>query len=210
MGKYKGTAISSEVENSVGEQTFCDWKGEKIVKMKITKNKSNMPAQANQRTVFVGLVSLASLFGEAAALGFPGRPRKQEPEHAFMHTNPGGGTVNETGEVSVDYARIVCAKGNLAAPKVTLTAGEDGILTFTHPAQERGWRREGSDRLYAVLLEKELMEVQVVELNTRSEEEPVTVTLEEGWQAENLCVYVFFRAAKGKKVSDSKLVEVKV
>ena len=91
-----------------------------------------------------------------------------------------------------------------------LTAGEDGILTFTHPAQERGWRREGSDRLYAVLLEKELMEVQVVELNTRSEEEPVTVTLEEGWQAENLCVYVFFRAAKGKKVSDSKLVEVKV
>ena len=42
------------------------------------------------------------------------------------------------------------------------------------------------------------------------EEEPVTVTLEEGWQTENLCVYVFFRAAKGKKVSDSKLVEVKV
>ncbi len=209
MGKYKETAISREVINSVGGQTFCDWRGEKIVKMKITKNKSKTPAQVDQRTAFVRLVELAGMLGEAAALGFPKRPRKQDPEQALMHASPGVVTVDESGEVMVDYARIVCAKGPLLEPKVTLTAGEDNTLTFTHPAQERGWRRESTDRLYAVLLEKELKEVQVVELNTRSEADPVTVTLEEGWKRENLCVYVFYRAAQGKKVSNSQYVEVK-
>lgn len=52
------------------------------------------------------------------------------------------------------------------------------------------------------------MKVQVVELNKRSEANPVTVTLEEGRKQENLSVYVFYRAAKGKKVSDSKYLEV--
>lgn len=209
MGDYKETAISRQVYKSVGGQTFCEWRGKKVVKMKITSNSSKTPAQIAQRRAFAELADLSYLFGEAAELGFPKRPRVQTPQNAFMQANAGVVTVDETGEMTVDYPRITCSKGSLTVPAVTVTSDDEThSLTFEHPAQSNGWHRNVTDRLVAVVLEKVQKEVQVFELNNRSDAEPVTVQFDAAWSKENLCVYVFVLAENGKQASPTQYLNI--
>lgn len=209
MAIFQATAIARRIKKSVGEQTFCQVKGQNVVKMKIEENSSNTPAQQRQRRVFTELSDWGNIFGEATKLGFPTRQRQQSAQNAFMQANAGIVSVSEEGEVSVDYTGIICSKGRLDIPKVTVTcAGDPPVLTFTHPVQKNGRCRKATDRLYAAVLEKELEEVEVFELNKRSEAEAVTAELEEGWKKENLHVYVFVLSEKGDKASDTKYVEL--
>lgn len=210
MGRYKATAISRRLKKSVGEQTFYLLNGQNIVRMKNEENSSNTPAQALQRRLFTALGDLGWLFEDAAAIGFPARPRKHSPHNAFMKANAGVVKADEGGEVTVDYAAINCSNGRLELPKklsVTLNS-ENNTLTFVHPAENFGRNRKGSDRLYAVLLEKELKETVLLELNHRSDSEPVVVTIDEEWQVENLCVYVFVLTEKGKRASMTKFIQI--
>lgn len=209
MAIYQSTAIARRVKKSVGEQTFCQMKGQNVVKMKIEENTSNTPAQQRQRRAFTELSDWGNIFGEAVELGFPSRQKQLSAQNAFMQANAGVVSVSEEGEVSVDYARIACSKGRLEVPKVTVTCtGEPPVLTFTHPAQKNGRCRKATDLLYAAVLEKELEEVAVFELNKRSDAEAVTAELDETWKKENLCVYVFVLSEKGDKASDTKYVEL--
>lgn len=209
MAIYQATAIARRIKRSVGEQTFCQVNGQNVVKMKIEENTSNTPAQQRQRRIFTELSDWGNIFGEAAALGFPTRQRQLSVQNAFMQANAEVVSVSEEGEITVDYTQIACSKGRLDVPKVTVTCtGEPPVLTFTHPAQKNGRCRKATDRLYAAVLEKELEEVEVFELNKRSEAEAVTAELDEAWKKENLCVYVFVLSENGDKASDTKYVEV--
>lgn len=210
MAIYQGTAIARRLKKSAGEQTFCHVKGQNIVKMKIEENTSKTPAQIRQRRIFTMMWDLTDLFGEAAWYGYPSRSIVWSPENAFMEANAGVVTVNEQDELVVDYEKIACSKGRLLNPPTTVEAdAEAGTLTFTHTAQGDGYKRNASDCLYAVVLEKQMEEVAVYELNKRSDKDPVVVTLEEGWSKDNLCIYIFVLTEKRNRASNTTYLKLK-
>ena len=209
MALYETSLIFRRLKKSAGKATFSQWRGMDILREKILENSSNTSAQQRQRLLFAVLMDWSGIFGEAAALGFPGRPRKQSPENAFAEANAGMATLDADGEVVVDYARIVCSEGMLKAPKVTATFNaEEGCLTFTHVAEVDGHRRYATDRLFVALLNKEEKEVTVHELNQRKDATPASVTLTDGWEVENLCIYAFYLRKDGRRASDTKYVEI--
>ena len=65
MGTFKNTAITRDVRNSVGDQTFCKWKGLQIVKQKVGNNTSNTDAQQMQRKRWQTGMELDALFAAA-------------------------------------------------------------------------------------------------------------------------------------------------
>ena len=209
MGKYKETSISQEVNRSVGGQTFYKWRGEMLVRMKIKSNSSSTPAQQRQRQLFAELLRWCGIFSGVAALGFPGRARKQSPENAWAQANAGIVTLDTEGEVMVDYSRIICSKGTLEAPEVTVTFNaEDGSLSFLHSVDEDGRGKYATDRLFVVLLDKMRKKVKVHELNRRKDTAPVTVMLKDGWDVENLCIYAFYLREDGRRASATTYVEI--
>ncbi|WP_251619831.1 DUF6266 family protein [Odoribacter lunatus] len=209
MALYETSLIFRRLKKSAGKATFSKWRGMDVMKEKIVENESSTPAQQRQRRIFTELMDWCGIFGEAAALGFPTRARVQTPENAFAQANAGVVTMDEEGEVVVDYSRIVCSKGTLVAPEVTMTVGDEKeSLTFLHVADENGYHKYATDCLYAVILEKERKEVQVHELNERKDATPVTVMLKEGWDTENLCVYVFYLRQDGKRASATRYVKI--
>lgn len=205
MAEVKATAIARKLKKSAGEQTFCQRKGKTIAKMKIDENKSKTPSQQKQRARWRRLSNLELLFDTVSSISFPSRPKNLSYHNAFMQANLDAVSVNDELETTVDYARILCAKGRLTVPHTTVEYDpETRQLTFTHKAESNGRMKEVSDMLYAVVVEKEQKETEVVELNRRSENDPVSFTLPEEWSKEELEVYVFVLSANGRKASDSK------
>lgn len=216
MGRQDNTSISRNLRNSVGDETFCQWRGITVVKKKIKKNKSNTIAQQRQRTLWRTLMELVVLFSPSSALGFPRRKREHTGDNVFAEANANTQVItvteNEeaTGEddkwlTTVDFSKITCAKGTLRLPRQITMAydGENNALSFTVGAETRGPRREEDDRLYAMVVETELMDSELFELCTRGEGGMTTANLPEGWVSTNLAVYLFVVSADGKKASKS-------
>ena len=169
MGTFKNTAITRDVRNSVGDQTFCKWKGLQIVKQKVGNNTSNTDAQQMQRKRWQTGMELDALFAAASVLGFPGRKRTHTPSNVFTHENVNDQIIEvaanpqATGEddkwtATVNWESIRCAKGKLRLlRKVTVTLSPEGdTLSFTVTAEDRGPQREDDDELYALVVETEL------------------------------------------------------
>lgn len=211
MAIYHATAIARRLKKSAGEQTFCRTRGRNVVKMKVEENPSNTPLQQRQRLAWKRGLELEELFDEVSGVAFPSRPIYQTYHNAFMQANGGVVSVDEAMQVTVDYERVVCAKGRLRVPKnMTVTwRAEDRQLEFAHEAEGSGVGRKPEDMLYAAVVEKELEELELVELNRRSEGDAAMFTLPEGWSEERLAVYVFVLSEDKRKASDSKYMEVK-
>ncbi len=211
MAIYQATAIARRLKNSVGEQTFYQRMGQSVVKMKVEENTSNTPLQQRQRLVWKKMQDVESLFDEVAAVGFPSRPVYQTHHNAFMQANGGVVSVNDEQQVTVAYERIFCAKGSLKGPLDMAVAfeAEGRQLVFTHRAAGNGTGKKKDDMLYAAVVEKNLEEIELVELKRRSDSEAAMFSLPESWDAEQLAVYVFVLSENRRKASDSKYLEVK-
>lgn len=206
MAIFQATGLTRRLSKSAGEQTFCQVRGRNVAKMKITDNKSNTPKQQAQRLKWSTLSEIEYAFDEVVRVGFPSRPVYHTVHNAFMQANKGVIEVGEDGEAVVHYERIVCAKGRQELPKqVQVTVSEaDRQLTFTHSVETNGARREKSDMLYAAVLEKELAELELFPLNSRSSEEAKDITLNADWDMQQLAIYVFVLSEDGHKASMSK------
>lgn len=211
MAIYQATAVARRLKKSLGEQTFCRNRGRDVVKMKVEENTSNTPLQQRHRLAWKRKLELEELFDEASYIGFPKRPEFQTFHNAFMQANGEVVEVNESLEVTVDYTRILCAQGKLRVPKVmsVTCSADDRQLVFTHNAEKNGYKKREDDMLYAAVLEKELEELEVLELNRRSEDEAVIFQMPEDWVVEQLAVYVFVLSKDKHKASNSVYMEVK-
>ena len=214
MGTFDNTAISRKQRNSVGDQTFCQWRGTNVVKQKIQENKSNTPAQQQQRKRWSKGVDIEVLFEAAYTIGFPGRKRIHSPANAFSSENmkkeKGVFTTEEDGTVTVDYSLITCAKGRLRLPAEINVSyeTENNSLTFSITAEEAGVRRNTTDIVYALVVETEMFDSELMELGTRGEGGIKTMELKSGWSATDLAIYVFVVSEDGKKASDSRHLTV--
>ena len=221
MGTFKNTAITRDVRNSVGDQTFCKWKGLQIVKQKVGNNTSNTDAQQMQRKRWQTGMELDALFAAATELGFPGRKRTHTPSNVFTHENVNDQIIEvaanpqATGEddkwtATVNWESIRCAKGKLRLPrKVTVTLSPEGdTLSFTVTAEDRGPQREDDDELYALVVETELRDSTLQRVCARADGGTASVELPDDWDSTKLAVYLFMVSADGKKASDSKHVTV--
>lgn len=221
MGKFKNTSVSRSLRNSIGDETYCEWRGIPVVKRKISANSSDTPAQQQQRARWAAGVELDALFAEASELGFPGRPREFSPGNAFtkanvnarvieVAANPQSTGPDDKWTTTVNWEAVRCAKGRLRLPRqVTVTLSPEGdALNFTVTAEQRGPQRSEDDELYALAVETEQRDAVLQSLCTRGEGGTATLALPAGWDSSKLAVYLFMVSADGKKASDSKHVTV--
>lgn len=212
MATFKSTPITSDVQNSIDNQTFCKWRSMNIAKKKVGENKSNTLAQQKQRLRMEKVVELSAPFDVAAQIGFPGKNSVEDYVNAFVGANLNDRVVevNDDLEVTVNYEEIQCAKGRRMLPRsftVTLDA-ETKTLTFTHSTEARGKLRDKEDKFYALVVEPDLVDSELYDLDTRTGTEPVTITLPEEWATSALEVYVFALSKDGKKASNSRHLTV--
>ena len=209
------------MRKSVGDQTFCQFRGENVCKQKIETNESNTLEQQRQRARWKKGQDLTVLFGASTEIGYPGRPRTYSPDNAFRHENvndrvidvveaggTSGGKVQWT--VTVNYSEILCAKGPLRLPReisLALSEESDAVL-FTVGVEQRGPQRNEDDVLYAMLVETVIEDSLLSEICTRGEGGMASVELPSGWDAVNLAVYLFVVSADGKKASNSRYTTV--
>ena len=209
MVKFRATAIARKLRDSAGEQTFYQLNGQNIAKMKIDSNTSRSEAQVKQRLIWKRVSEFTGLFREASVIGFPKRDRRLTPDNAFVQASIAAVTAVSTTETSVDYAKLACAKGWLKTPTVSVELNaEQHSLVFSVKPEYFGARRKATDRVYALVLEKEAMESELCSLGTREGGASVTFQLPEDWEGDSLAVYVFAVAEDGKTASDSKYVDV--
>lgn len=208
MAVFKSTPITSDVQNSIDNQTFSKWRGINVAKKKINENKSEKPKQLQQRARWRKALELEKLFRLSSEIGFPSRPVTQDYHNAFLSTNANKRAieVSEDLEVTVNYDAILCSKGQRVLPRTfTVSAdSENRTLTFTHSVEARGSDRDKTDELYAMVVAPELKDAELFELGSRIDAEPVTISLPENWSVDAIEVYVFVLSADGKKASDSR------
>ena len=113
-------------------------------------------------------------------------------------------------EVTVDYAQILCSQGRRKLPRTfAVTADtESRTLTFTHSVESRGRNRNVNDKLYAMVVAPELEDAELFDLGTRAESEPMTINVPEGWDMASLEIYVFALSPNGRIASDSRHLTV--
>lgn len=207
MARFRSTPITSDVQNSIDNQTFSKWRTLNIAKKKVNENKSRTLPQLQQRARWQKAIDLDDLFELSSEIGFPSRSATLDYHNAFLKANANEKViaVSDDLEVTVNYEAILCAKGRRKLPHTfSVTAdGENQTLTFTHSTEARGSKRDKTDELYAMVVAPELEDAELFELGTRTDSEPVTVTLPEGWDVNSVEVYVFALSADGTKASNS-------
>lgn len=208
MAIFKSTAFS-KLEKSFGNLTACRSRGQYIVKEKVSKvhNPKTIPQQM-QRKRMAKLVELCELFDPAIAIGYPSRPATHSIDNQFLHLNQQAVEVSEKLVVTVDYEKIIVAKGNRKLPDITVTAdSENNQLTFTAIAEKFARHAADDDRFYAAILEQNRMKLKVFPLNERESTEPAVVEIPNGWNVENMTIYVFALSKDGKQASRSECIK---
>lgn len=208
MAIFESTAFD-RLRKSFGNLTVYHSRGQNILKGKVSEiNDANTLEQQKNRRKMKTLVGLCSLYEQALSIGFPQRPQNYTPDNMFFQENKAVVTVDEQLNVTIDYEKIIVAKGNRMLPEVSVARDfENNRLTFTHQAEEFVRHGAGDDQLYTVLLERELQRVKVLRLNVRMDVDPVVVSLPEKWEMENLMVYVLILSKDMKNASTSRFVE---
>ena len=158
------------------------------------------------------MADVEELFELSSEIGFPKRPATWTTANAFTSANLKNGalTVDDTLEVTVDYAQILCSQGRRKLPRTfAVTADtESRTLTFTHSVESRGRNRNVNDKLYAMVVAPELEDAELFDLGTRAESEPMTINVPEGWDMASLEIYVFALSPNGRIASDSRHLTV--
>lgn len=202
MGIYTPTSVSRETRKSIGYETYCKSRGIHVVKAKITTNTSKTKEQQRVRAAWPEYLRLATLFAEAALLGFPQRKRELTAYNAFVQANKGVVSVDDELQATVDYEQVVCSEGSLKVPDVTVALdAEQRTLTFTHEAEESGVLRDAEDSVQAFVVNGARDDAKLYALGTRADSEPVPVTLPSKWDTEGLAVYVFVLSPDKRKAS---------
>lgn len=161
--------------------------------------------QVAQRTKWADIQELTGHFAEVITVGFPylsyGRGRNR-----FVQCNMKCAQVDDALQVTYDWEHLVCAVGRLTCPKVSASLVES-TLTLTPEAQvlKPGFC-QGSDRMFAVLVEQDLRDVVLVELGEREGAGEKDLPLTEGWNPAKVAVYCFAVDKDGKKTSGTTWV----
>lgn len=209
MAIFKST-VFSRLRKSFGNATTCFSRGQNILKEKVTMMRNpRTPKQLSQRGKMKMLVELSRIFGGVLKLGFPERPVTETAYNSFIRKNMQAVEINEKLECTVNYEKLICSDGTIAEAKVAMTFdASKHQLTFTHQAAGFGALTQPTDRIYAVVLDRNAKKTEVADLGMRDATEPVVVTLTEVSDMEELAVYAFVVSENGRRASTTQYVKV--
>ncbi|HIX03379.1 MAG TPA: hypothetical protein H9863_04585 [Candidatus Odoribacter faecigallinarum] len=212
MAKTDDTPVAARVRNSVGNVTFAQCRGSSVAKKKVNSNSSNTLPQRKQRLRMKAMLPLEEMIESGAEKGLKNRPADQDVHNAAISANLNEEVIQVSDDlvVTVNYEKVVCAKGRRMLPRTfSVTAdAENKTLTFKHSTEARGRNRDKDDKFYALVLMPELKDSELYELDTRTNEEPVSITLPQEWDMDSIKVYVFALSKDGKIASDSRYLTV--
>lgn len=211
MTIVKGTGVAARNRKSTGDQTFYQLRGQTVQRERVTpRNPNTLDQQKVRRRMAEGDV-LYGMFAEAVNVGLHPPKRLWTPENYFKHMNSTEGRIEVDDElnVTVHFEEVVCARGKVRlvdGMTVKLDAGTRTVQLELAPETTEGWRRQMSDRVYALVGETVQMDAKLVEVGTRGEGGSTSVTLRQRWDPEKVVVYVFATTADGKRASNSEYV----
>ena len=221
MGKINPN-LTGPYEGKIGKAVYYK-RGESNCVRTLVENvtPSEDPAGVAQRLKFRLVGKLGKALTKALRKGYANRPVGQTPGDVFMSQNLQCVTVdmetevNESGnevvtsiEGSLDFSKVLCAKGSLRSPKVTVSYDTEGhSLSFTVSANVSEFWGSEDDQIFAAVAmvdyELDLQQGFLVSLGTRGDGGMKSVELPEEWAKENVHVYAFAAPAKGKDASRS-------
>ena len=113
MAIFKSTPMTEDVRKSISNQTFAIVRGQNVARKKISRNSSKTVPQQQQRARIKRMADVEELFDLSSEIGFPKRPATWTTANAFTSANLKNGalTVDDSLEVTVDYAQILCSQG---------------------------------------------------------------------------------------------------
>lgn len=204
--------LLGDVRNSVSNLTmYAAAKGNSIVRSKRMKVRNpRTVGQVSQRNKMAALVTLSQEFAPVLALGFPNREGNTTLYNTFVKANMNAVTVDEQMEATVDYTSVVCAAGLLKKPKVAVSVDIETLnLTFTQPVAKNPLSvfAASDDKVYAVVFEKELREMEIVPLKERGKGGETVFQFDSDWKPANLLIYAFAMSAKRRKASGSMFIQ---
>lgn len=206
MAKYDSVLMGT-LSQSVDNVTAYVSRRQRIVRHKATKvHNPRTEKQRKQRAKMKAAVVLASAFAPVAKVGFPAQAAGQTGYNGFVAANLPAVIVDEKFVATVDFTKLVCSVDlKLHAPKVTASVSA-GKVVFSQEGQEASAYANRDDRVYGVLFEKTLNEVELVELRERGESGSTSCTLMDEWTSENVVAYAFVTNATGRRTSRTIVV----
>ncbi|MGL5683430.1 MAG: DUF6266 family protein [Marinifilaceae bacterium] len=129
---------------------------------------------------------------------------------AFTGANMEAIRVNEEGNVTIDYARLLVSRGSLRVlhPEVVWDETEHCYVFNQLPPSYTLYGTDGDVRLYALLLDNERLGYRTVALHTVSCGGVTRVPLPEGYSREQIEIYTYGYDEGNGKSSDSRYREV--
>lgn len=202
------SAVFTRLRKSFGNVTTCMNRGLKVLKTKVTfVNDPKTIAQQKQRLRMRKLVDLSVVFAAASKLGFPRRQDGETPYNAFVRKNKAAVNVSDELEVTIDYEHLACSDGTLQVPGMSVEKkAETHQLTFSHTVTEYEVDALPDDVIYTAVYEKNRNKVRLYRLDKVSDTEPVTISLPENWDLDQVVIYVF--TLSNNKHTASKTVVV--
>ena len=207
MTIVKGIGVAARNRKSTGDQTFYQLRGQTVQRARVTpRNPNTLEQQKVRRRMAEGDV-LYGMFAEAVNLGLHSPKRVWTAENYFKHMNVTEGRieVDDDLRVTIHFEDVVCTKGKVRKAdgmSVTLDAGTRTVQLELAPETTEGWRRQMSDRVYALVGETVQMDAKLVEVGTRGEGGSASVPVP-SYMTGGVHAYAFAVSADGKMASDS-------
>lgn len=219
MGKIKPD-LAFAFTGKVGKNVYYESGNANCVRRLVENMKtSEDPACVAQRLKFRLVGKLGKALTKALRKGFANRPADQTPGNMFMNQNlqfvtvemttkedENGNEVVDTIEGTLDFSKVLCAKGSLRGAQVSATYDEENhslSLSATSNVSEF-WGNEDDVLFVAVAMVDYELDIQqgiLMKLGTRGEGGMKTVELPEEWAKEKIHAYAFAASAKGKDAS---------
>ena len=200
------SVLMDETRKSIGNSTSYTSRGQTIMRKKHKPKNPRTLKQRKQRLRMKTLAKLGKVFGQVLSMSFPGRNIRLNPENCFTSLNQKAVEINDELEVTVLFDRLQLGEDRRELPRhiTAVLDKEERTLTFTIGQQQFFRHAANDDMFYAQLVEKELMDSELVPLCKRSENDPITVNLPEDWDCSQLAAYVIVVANDGRSASKSR------
>ncbi len=204
MAIFEST-LFHRLRNSLGNVVTYTYCGKGVLRRKPLQIRNpKTPAQQEVRSRFKAAGNLSAYFREIAPLGFPA-PYVVQSHNAFVGANLRMFDVDENMQVHPDYRRLVCARGKLEKPLVTVNVDARQV-TAEITEQKISAYCSRNDDIYVVLWESEYKAAVVKRIGKRQGNHTETFSYSDKFNPAHLFIYVFAVSANGKQASDSLLL----
>ncbi|MDE5638453.1 MAG: hypothetical protein K2I47_01425 [Odoribacter sp.] len=205
MAIFEST-LFHRLRNSLGNVVTYTYCGKGVLRGKpLYVRNPRTPAQQEVRLRFKSSGRLSAYFRKAALLGFPASYAVQS-HNAFVGANLSIFDVDDKGQVRPDFRRLVCSRGKLEKPAVTLHISGDEIRAEVSEQPLSAYSSR-TDSIYAVLWDCQYPGCSIVKIGKRQGGYTTApFSCPDEFDLSHLFIYAFAVSANGKQASDTLLL----